>query len=443
MSYLLIPQEVSATTATVWVGVINETFDSAQLVIESDVGQLPVAGNAWQHWQSPNGLEKLYYQRVFLQGLQPRQTYPLRLRAGGVVRADAEVTLLPEHIPGLDEKPFTVLLGSCFFWKEDEAGTTGSTFFNMPAGDRPDIKILCGDQVYLDAPWHEFLLALPHREDNLKSRFFKTYSKTWEQSSVTAGFQQLLKRGGNFFSSDDHEFWNNAPNASFSNNTWSDTGREQWLKIAGELYRAFQTTSVVTTFDVGTLSFCIADTRINRDPDRGNFMRDDDLNRVAQWVSRLNGPGVLVVGQPILSKKTSFFKGHFGDWGLADYKQYDRLLSILKSSRHSMVILTGDVHYGRVASAPLNPMLGTEIIEVISSPMSLVDEAAAGKWEPAAEIFRQTQTVNEFAFKQRHFLTLEFSAASSRRPFMRIKFWRIVPNGELPQSQIVFERSLI
>lgn len=441
MSYLLIPHEVSSTTAVVWVGVINEAFDRAQVVIESNVGQLPVPTNAWQNWRSQNGQWNLDYQRVFLQGLQPRTTYPLRLRVGGVLRADAEVTLLPARVPAATE-PFIVLLGSCFFYREDDEGKAGSTYYHMPAGERPDIKILCGDQVYLDAPARDFIVALPHREKTLEALFFDTYQKTWSQSSVTSGFQQLLKRGANFFSSDDHEYWNNAPNRSFANNTWTKGGRETWLRVARDIYRVFQTTATVTTFNVGNLSFCIADTRINRDPDRVNFMLDTDLDRVAQWVQGLEGPGVLVVGQPILSKKSSFIMGRL-DASLADYKQYDRLVAILKTAQHSLVILTGDVHYGRVASAPLNPMLGTEIIEVISSPMSLVDKVAEGKFEPAPEIFQQTETVNEFAFNQRHFLTLEFSAASSKRPDMRIKFWRIVPTGELPKSQIVFERSLL
>ena len=86
----------------------------------------------------------------------------------------------------------------------------GRTYMNLPSAARPHIKFLCGDQVYLDDPWHDFLN--PFRSRNwLEHRSFKIYLDNWSQQTAEGGFGQLLKNGANFFSSDDHEFWNNAP----------------------------------------------------------------------------------------------------------------------------------------------------------------------------------------------------------------------------------------
>ena len=41
------------------------------------------------------------------------------------------------------------------------------------------------------------------------------------------------------------------------------------------------------------------------------------------------------------------------DLGLPDYEQYEDLVRILCRTRHSVVILTGDVHFGRVARCSL------------------------------------------------------------------------------------------
>ncbi len=34
-------------------------------------------------------------------------------------------------------------------------GWWGKTFAALPEGHRPHVKVLCGDQVYLDNPWYE------------------------------------------------------------------------------------------------------------------------------------------------------------------------------------------------------------------------------------------------------------------------------------------------
>src|SRR5205809_7973197 len=106
-------------------------------------------------------------------------------------------------------------------------------------------------------------------------------------------------------------------------------------------------------------------------------MLDSDLDRLDQWIRNLEGPGIFSLGQPIFAAQAGFF-GRFADWNLPDFEQYADLVRVLASSRHSLVLLTGDVHYGRIASCLLPS--GLELIEIISSPTALVDKSVGGKW---------------------------------------------------------------
>ena len=97
------------------------------------------------------------------------------------------------------------------------------------------------------------------------------------------------------------------------------------------------------------------------------------------------------------------------------------------------MILTGDVHYGRIASSPLRS--GAELIEIISSPMSLVDESAKGKWEevpervaPAALAPTGLFTNPDFKPNDSHFLTLEFTKRGTGTN-LRLRYWPIVRQG--------------
>ena len=214
----------------------------------------------------------------------------------------------------------------------------------------------------------------------------------------------------------------------------------------------FQNSTPVTTFGVGPLSFLIPDTRSNRSADETDFMLPTDLQTVGQWIQNLSGPGVLVVGQPLFIHKAGLLRGTFADWNLSDFSQYGQLARLLVQSPHSIVILSGDVHYGRIAWCA--PFSGGELIEVISSPMSLVDRLAEGSWAEAPDSFppfalsgvvrAQVQTLAEETFSPitSHFLTLEF-AATGARVHMTVRFW---PRGRLDSGpgaglgQTVYQR---
>jgi hypothetical protein len=507
MGFILVPHQVMDTTATIWVGATGEKEDVRQrsVSIELDDGSeksvTELDASKWETWRSyspgdedryslldrlldrilvikpPPVIESLEYQRVEVDALKPRTAYSLKLRVDEQQAAGSErplregrVTTLPASLPGKDEKPFTLLLGSCFYKPNDEEGTVGKTYQNLPENRRPDIKVLCGDQVYLDNPWWQ--TTLRYNGGNLqrgmfRAAFFKKYIDNWTQvNNEDAGFRQLLKDGANYFCSDDHEFWNNAPNFGGIGfiNTLIESQRNWWLDAGRRLFEVFQSPNPLILFDVGHLAFCIADTRINRSIGRERFMKEEHMRAVGRWIEGLRGPGVLVVGQPVLTGATSARKSLRAepsrtlwsalDRNLADYAQYEELVDFIKASTHSIVILTGDVHFGRVAS--LKPKPGSdeaEFVEVIASPMQLVTVKSKllqwatrsfGSYKAAPTHHFAITESQQLAPQRNHFVTVEFSSEVEAKVNMKVRAWPILESKEedLPHPDRVFEATL-
>ena len=185
MAYLVVPHEVSASTATIWVGVIDEPFNPDQVRLASHLGEHPLPPD-WEHWVSRDATHRLDYQRLTITGLQPRASLRVQLLVNGQPQADARLTTLPSELPTLAEKPFTVLLGSCFCKREDAEGALGRTYAQLPSGARPEVKILCGDQVYLDNPWRETTLKWYRANQKpglFRAMLFDKYVANWTQIS--------------------------------------------------------------------------------------------------------------------------------------------------------------------------------------------------------------------------------------------------------------------
>lgn len=414
MSFLLVPNEVKSYEALVWIGISNENVNVNTISLRCNGMLFPLLQN-WVTYDTQSNKNSLIYQYLRIQNLEPRTEYFLELYSADRLLTTARVRTLPNELPTLNEEPFTVLLASCFASARSESGSLGSTYLNLQRQQKTDIKILCGDQVYLDDPTFYFTVHT-HSKSELEDKLLSNYLKTWTQNGTLTGYQQFLQNGANFFSTDDHEFWNNAPSwASLIRDSWSQTGRDNWMEIAASLLRMFQSNSSVTRFDIGTLSFFIADTRINRDAEQQDFMSAADINDLDNWVTNLRGVGVLVIGQPLFSEKAGFW-GKFIDRNLSDYKQYEDLVRILSKTNHSILLLTGDVHYGRISSCQLKP--GTYLYEIISSPTALVDKKVGGSWEPAPSVFpafnipgvvkKTIETDFNYQFTDNHFLTLSF-----------------------------------
>jgi hypothetical protein len=448
VSFLLVPHEATSSSVTAWVGVVGDPPGTLQLGVG---GRQPQAlpGDGWSVWQV-HGRPAFWSQRMTIKGLDPGRRYPLSLSEGGTGRATGTAVTLPDRLPRLDEDPFICLLGSCFAHFADQAGAAGAAYAALPAGARPSVKFLCGDQVYLDAPFPRFLINVLG-EDDLQAELLATYVTTWAQSGDAAGFAELLRAGATWFGSDDHEVWNNAPMATPTvRATWWPFGDHgaAWWRIATALYDEFQTPRRSAGFRVGNLSFHVLDTRLGRSADRSRFADPQHLAALDGWVTGLDGPGVVVVGQPIFVPPTGP-RGHFTDWGLADYGQYAELVRTVARSQHDLLVLTGDVHYGRISGTTLPS--GASLIEVIASPFALVDPRVGGKWHAPPQVFPAAPlpgvTQSAVWFEQLHnlavnqFATLEFAADGSRVR-ASVRAWPIPPPGQAPVSSLVFQRPL-
>lgn len=98
------------------------------------------------------------------------------------------------------------------------------------------------------------------------------------------------------------------------------------------------------------------------------------------------------------------------------------------------MVLTGDVHFGRIAVTKLRSELGTKLYEVIASPMQLVP-GAKGKYAAAPSIFGEVSSELDFSQGRDHFLTLEFTAPSPQRVSVFPRFWPIARGGSPVRSQ--------
>lgn len=140
--------------------------------------------------------------------------------------------------------------------------------------------------------------------------------------------------------------------------------------------------------------------------------------------------------------------GYF-DRDLADYAQYEDLIRHLRSSEHSIVLLSGDVHFGRVSHGELKVDSPVKLVEVISSPMQAV---LGNEGKPLFGDYRDSPTLHfpglesmEVAHASNHFTTIEFSAGEGRRTDMRVWVWPTLSSeGEAPLGdyQPVFETVL-
>lgn len=153
---------------------------------------------------------------------------------------------------------------------------------------------------------------------------------------------------------------------------------------------------------------------------------------LATGIEKLGGPGVLSLAQPILVSRGNWFYRLF-DMVLAAYEgQFQKLTEMIAGSKYSIILLTGDVHFGRVAWCTLRKEDAgiddaPKFVEVISSPLQVVGDffgkPTMGKYEQAFDTFGTTKSV-QLANGENHFITVEFTHNDSH-VYMKIVTWPI------------------
>lgn len=366
---------VTADTAEIWVGTLYPDLrmpDRARIELVASDGTKIVKDIVRDDWRRPFRYmrQRFYYVHEF-DGLLAGVNYEVRFYRHVDSVADilpaywqdlrsGYFTTLPARIPAHGQKPFVIGLGSCFFPNRDggHAASSYKALYERGADAvRPDVTFLTGDQVYLDIGFDSLSLI----SSEIRQRIANDYAENWR------ALGSFFNRGGTWMLPDDHEYWNDYPFYDSPLPTLLalklDSVRRAWTKAARDAVANIQRAKAVDIFSIGDdLSVCVADFRTYRNA--SGFAAKKDFKKVTDWARNLSSPGVLVISQPLMVEKNNMERNL-----LSFPDQYAKLVQALAHSGHDVVLLSGDVHYGRIASAPLGDN-GGRLIEVIASPLS-------------------------------------------------------------------------
>lgn len=313
------------------------------------------------------------------------------------------VTLVTRAVPN-DFAPgltgdFTLLLASCYCRDEDK-GALGRAARFVATKFRPDATLLMGDQVYLDIPT---LRNFPEKNPALLDVLEATYERNWLPDGSRADtFADLLRVAPALCLPDDHEYWNNAPHASpVIQNSWTAAGRAVWRQNADTLFDAFQNVTATpklphATLEVGPLSLFAANGRSFRAEDRSASFLPETRAALTAWCTNVAAAGrfpAFLTGQSMLDLPATKASGATADYMQSNYGDYVEVmgrLDGLAKSAADVLLLTGDVHWGRVAELTPTASLGslTRLFEVISSPATLVTTVGADAFAHLGNWFR-------------------------------------------------------
>jgi hypothetical protein len=459
--WMLVVHRVTATSAEVWVGTL---FPTLKMPLHAQVDLLLPDGSKRTHhivkadWQRPfRKVNQRFYVLCTFDGLLPHTRYHVefsrRIEAIPGVLPESWQPLrsgcfdtLPARIPDKGAKPFTIGLGSCFYNHRDggQAAAAYKALYERGADEvRPDVTFLTGDQVYLDIGFDSLSLL----NGEIRQRIADDYALHWQ------ALGSILGCGGTWMLPDDHEYWNDYPfydgliPALLSLKI--ARVRSTWTASASDAVKNIQRSPVVEIFSVGQdLSVCLADLRSHRS--KHQFITQDGFAQLLSWARGLCSPGVLVIPQLLIDEEDKHERNL-----LSFTKQYRELLQALAHTGNDIVVLSGDVHFGRIATVKLGNN-GGRLIEVVSSPMSnltglngVATSAARSspdffpdprmiripEWVPAKVRYDksfQVKTKPGFLFsaypKERtreHFMTVSFSRLPTGEIELSVNAWRI------------------
>jgi hypothetical protein len=289
-----------------------------------------------------------------------------------------EVRSLPAEIrPDGPASDLNFLLVSCFHDREASPGALGSILTGIRKEYRLDGTLLLGDQVYLDLPT---LRDFPSNRQRLAEKFEQDYVRNWTGIGGSDDYSSMLSMAPSASIPDDHEYWNNYPHPSpFIQNSYTALGRSEWAVAARALYQAFQAnaagwSSCPLELTVAPLSMFLADARSDRDEHRARTLNPLALAALTRWGFSLRSKdvlGVFVSGQSLFTTDSESLAGAVGDWGMWDYGDCPDILAALMQAGNPCMLVTGDVHWGRIARCG-QPGKGTQLCEVVVSPSALV-----------------------------------------------------------------------
>jgi hypothetical protein len=272
---------------------------------------------------------------------------------------------------------FNILLLSCYDYQTDVARNLDTKVSQLPGVNKPNLTLLLGDQVYLDVPVR---FAFLDDESWLAKEFERQYMNNFGDSST---YGKALRLAPSLSIPDDHEYWNNYPHAQVHiHNTYTAASRARWTRAAELMYQAFQSSSQEdfrdpVFIDIDPFTFACINTRSTRL--ERNIMDRRQWEMLMDWTERaIANPyrmAVIATGQSLLRRKANVVNAQIRDSELPNYSDFwifQKMLEKFEEAGRKFLLLTGDVHFGRITtmrSRKTGVICGAEII---SSPVSLV-----------------------------------------------------------------------
>lgn len=292
----------------------------------------------------------------------PQRDEPLRWRT------------LPAELP---PEGVSILIASCFWLNGDKDGFYAAAMRELVERERPAFKVLMGDQVYLDV-W-------PPAITSVSAGMSERYERYWGNEP----YREMLAGCPTIMSSDDHEYWNDFPKKS----PWppmSLLAHGETKDATRRLYGSYQAAlnpgaTRWSRLEIGRVSLFVTDMRYDRTDKKAaepHLMLEPQWQALEAWVDALEGPGVLFVSQPIMKAG-----GSRTDSTIVDYaRDADRLAAVIERAlagetkhrrAHDILVLTGDIHTGRLSSATIAGV--GELHEFVVSPASRVTPLPVGE----------------------------------------------------------------
>lgn len=380
---LLVPGHASDSHLTVWV--MSHAHLGAPRVVARDlVAGTETVGAPTMGGQLPQSVGSFGWQVMRFDGLPPDRAHLIRASATGVPARDLVLATLPSSLPA---DGLTFAIASCFS-KEDDRGAGGALRM-LGSADRPRFRILLGDQVYADTPWRIGAPTATTVEDSLRRTL-----EYWSHPSYAA----WLGACPNHVTFDDHEFWNNFPEVAPHLARSYPANAADSAEAAAAALRIFQRPLNPTPPAAAAarspaawhamrpcgVPIFVADVRTDRQrldggPTPSFLGSGPQAAALAGWVDALDAPGILVLGQPLLDRPAGWPR--IVDASLANYPAaYAWLWRLIARSRWDILVLSGDIHCGRAASATFVADGRPRIVhEFIASPLALLGSAPGGR----------------------------------------------------------------
>ena len=405
-------------------------FPPGPITIKDQHGQPQQAQITWSlHDTIPGFPRRLGVATVTLPSPHPGGLYTIEVPGTQPFRLRS----LPDSL----EEPVSFMFSSCFWHPADREGHYAGAVKAIPSDWTPAFKFLLGDQVYCDWPadlsW-----------DLKARRAYEVYGSRYHTYWSDEAYRAMLGTSPNFFLCDDHEYWNDYPEFQFHlMRSWRGY-RDAYAQAADRYYQAFQACTNPSdtrwyTFHVGPVSFFVSDSRSGRQLQQSSashFFVEEQWRALEAWATALRGPGLLVLGQPLLQKD-----GDFRDHSLSNFRRdYDRLWTVLERATHDIFLISGDIHTNRYSTARRGSRM---IREFIASPAAMIRPGSTTPETPPSLIrVGEGERTRTWKVDQDPFLCLSntvglvrMSQGTNRRIRLELGLWQIRPHHVPDRSE--------